>query len=95
MSTYKDADEPIEIDLHLDELIEKGRDGTVKNIDFITSNLHCTHGIMRDVGGSFWEMHTNQLKITLFLYKNGFCVWRKPHLGVDVVSFLRPFCALR
>lgn len=34
MSTYKDADEPIEIDLHLDELIEKGRDGTVKNIDF-------------------------------------------------------------
>ena len=23
MSTYKDADEPIEIDLHLDELIEK------------------------------------------------------------------------
>ena len=50
---------------------------------------------MRDVGGSFWEMHTNQLKITLFLYKNGFCVWRKPHLGVDVVSFLRPFHALR
>lgn len=50
---------------------------------------------MRDVGGSFWEMHTNQLKITLILYKNGFCLWRKPHLGVDVASFLRPFRALR
>lgn len=33
-STYRDADKPIEIDLHLKELIEKGRDGTVKNTDF-------------------------------------------------------------
>ena len=36
------------------------------------NGLHFTHSMMRNAGGSFWEMHTNQLKITLFLYKNGF-----------------------
>ena len=44
---------------------------------------------MYDVGGSFGERHTNQGKITSFLYKNGFCLWRKPHLAADVASLLR------
>lgn len=59
------------------------------------NGLHFTHSMMCNAGGSFWEMHTNQSKITLFLYKNGFCLWRKSHLWVDVTSSLRPFHALR
>ena len=59
------------------------------------NGLHFTHSMMRNAGGSFWEMHTNQSKITLFLYKNGFYLWRKSHLWVDVASSLRPFHALR
>ena len=59
------------------------------------NGLHFTHSMMYNAGGSFWEMHTNQSKITLFLYKNGFYLWRKSHLWVDVASSLRPFHALR
>ena len=63
----------------------------------ITSNLHCTHGIMRDVGGSFWEMYTNQLKITLILYKK----WILPveettsggRCGFFLAAFSRPASA--
>ena len=50
---------------------------------------------MRDVGGSFWEMHTNQLKITLILYKKWILPVEETTSGVDVASFLRPFHALR
>lgn len=44
MSTYKDADKQIEIDLHLDELIEKARDGTVENVDF--TKIWCNIALM-------------------------------------------------
>ena len=59
------------------------------------NGLHFTHSMMCNAGGSFWEMHTNQLKMPLILYKNGFYLWRKPHLEVDVAFFLLPFHALR
>ena len=63
----------------------------------ITSNVHCTHGIMCDVGGSFWEMHTKQLKITLILYKK----WILPveettsgsRCGSSLAVFSRPASA--
>ena len=52
---------------------------------------------MRDVGGSFWEMHTNQLKITLILYKK----WILPveettsggRCGFFLAAFSRPASA--
>ena len=37
MSNYTEDNETIEIDLHLDELIRKGHNGTIKNTDFIAT----------------------------------------------------------
>ena len=51
---------------------------------------------MRVVGGSFWEMYTNQLKITLILYKKWILpVEETTSGGGDAAFFLRPFHALR
>ena len=36
-----------------------------------------------------------QLITASFNMRKLFCLWRKPHLGVDVVPLLRPFHALR
>ena len=51
---------------------------------------------MRGVGGSFWEMYTNQLEITWILYKKWILpVEKTTSGGGDAASFSRPFHSLR
>ena len=58
------------------------------------NGLHFTHSMMCNAGGSFWEMYTNQLKITLILYKKWILpVEETTSAGCGI--FLRPFRALR
>ena len=61
------------------------------------NGLHFTHSMMCNAGGSFWEMYTNQLKITLILYKK----WILPveettsggRCGFFLAAFSRPASA--
>ena len=58
------------------------------------NDMHCTHGIMRDVGGSFWEMCTNQLKIALVLYKKWILPVQETASGGRCGFFLAAFSRL-
>ena len=58
------------------------------------NGLHCTHGMMREVDGTFGEMRTNQLKITLLLDKKWILSVKETTSGGRCDSFLAAFSRL-